>query len=789
MISRAVDALIAALATIAAVIGLTTLTENASWLGRAVWICLAVAAAGLVMRQLTSVRLLVLLGQLVITTWVLVVMFAADRLWFGLPGPDAWERIGQLVTECVAVMQRYAAPIPATEGVQLVFVAGVAALAVLVDFIAVTEEAPGVAGLPLLAAFLTAAANGGSSLSPWYFVIGAVMWLVLVARQGRGRVQRWSTTVASLRTPTSEVEVENQVLWGYGNVARQLGVAAIIAAVVVPAVVPHLPTRYILDGLGRGDSSVGRGGRVGLNSIVDLTRSLQSGDDNIALTYRTSAPSSTPLRVFVSSTYVGGVWPARSVNAPTQQLTQARVIASQIPVADRQLQVESNYVSSPHIASVSPVVSVDFGGQSWYADAATGDLYSNDRPASYSVTYREVDVTSELLQAGIPGATSGRGDPEVQASTTVEAAIAAQLDELTDRVTAGTSSPYAAATAIQKWLRSDGGFSYNLQLPQSVRDENGQEISEPILRFLKSKVGYCAQFASTMVMMARAKGIPARLAIGYLPGRQDDGLYTVRNSDVHAWPELYFAGAGWLRFEPTPAVRTGTAPAYTVPAVVPAPSATTAPQTDSGATGSATSTARDPGAPEVLGPTAVQASSFGDQVRDWFRDPWHVLLLAVLLGLLGSLVLPLTAYLANRRRRSRAATPGELAEAQWDELVSRLGDLGVPPPNGGGTLREWRKHYVREADLDNHAEEVMGHVVATLERSRYARPGSAPTELADDIRTVTRSAATNRPWSQRIQAFFVPQDGVRWWTRSMNRIADAPSRWIDVLFDRFPRRG
>jgi hypothetical protein len=152
-------------------------------------------------------------------------------------------------------------------------------------------------------------------------------------------------------------------------------------------------------------------------------------------------------------------------------------------------------------------------------------------------------------------------------------------------------------------------------------------------------------------------------------------------------------------------------------------------------------------------------------------------------------VLPLTAYLANRRRRSRAATPGELAEAQWDELVSRLGDLGVPPPNGGGTLREWRKHYVREADLDNHAEEVMGHVVATLERSRYARPGSAPTELADDIRTVTRSAATNRPWSQRIQAFFVPQDGVRWWTRSMNRIADAPSRWIDVLFDRFPRRG
>jgi transglutaminase-like putative cysteine protease len=789
MISRAVDALVAALATIAAIIGLTTLTENATWLGRAVWICLAVAAAGLVMRQLTSVRVLVLLGQLIVATWVLVAVFATDRLWYGLPGPDAWGRIGELVNECVAVMQRYAAPIPATEGVQLVFVAGVAGLAILVDFLAVTEEAPGIAGLPLLAAFLTAAANGGASLSPWFFVVAAVMWLVLVARQGRGRVQRWSTTVASLRTPTSEIEVENQVLWGYGNVARQLGVAAIIAAVVIPAVVPHLPTRYILDGLGRGDSSVGRGSRVGFNSTVDLSRSLQSGDDNIAMTYRTSAPSPPPLRIVVSSTYVGGQWPARPVNAPTQQLTQAAVVSSQVPVADRQLQVESNYVSSPHIASVPPVVSVDFGGQSWYADAATGDLYASDRPDSYSVTYREVDVTSEQLQAGIPGASSGRGSPDVQASTTVDAGIAAQLDELTDQVTAGTTSTYAAATAIQKWLRTDGGFSYNLQLPESVLDENGRQINEPILRFLKSKVGYCVQFATTMVMMARAKGIPARMALGYLPGRQDNGLYTVRNSDAHAWPELYFPGAGWLRFEPTPAVRTGAAPTYTVPSAAPAPSATTAPQTDSDATASATSTARDPGAPEVNGPATAQEGSLGDQVREWFRDPWHLLLVAVLLGLLGSLVLPLTAYLVNRRRRSRAATPGELAEAQWDELVSRLGDLGVPPPNGGGTLREWKKHYVREAYLDGQADEAMGHVVATLERSRYARPGAVATELADDVRTVTRSAATNRPWTQRIRAFFVPQDGVRWWTRSMNRIADAPVRWIDAAVDRFPRRG
>jgi hypothetical protein len=151
--------------------------------------------------------------------------------------------------------------------------------------------------------------------------------------------------------------------------------------------------------------------------------------------------------------------------------------------------------------------------------------------------------------------------------------------------------------------------------------------------------------------------------------------------------------------------------------------------------------------------------------------------------------LPLTAFLVNRRRRSRAASPGELAEAQWDQLVSRLGDLGVPQPSGGGTLREWRKHYVREAFLDPQADAAMGTVVATLERSRYARPGSAPVALTEEIRTVTRTAATNRPWPQRVRAFFLPQDGVRWWTRTMTRITDAPGRWIDAVADRFPRRG
>ena len=92
----------------------------------------------------------------------------------------------------------------------------------------------------------------------------------------------------------------------FGKVARQLAFVAVLAALVLPAVIPHLPSRNVLDGLGQSEGGSGRGGRVGFNSTVDLTRSLESRDDHIVMTYRTSAPSAPPLRVVVAADYSGG---------------------------------------------------------------------------------------------------------------------------------------------------------------------------------------------------------------------------------------------------------------------------------------------------------------------------------------------------------------------------------------------------------------------------------------------------------------------------------------------------
>src|SRR5262249_45384186 len=69
-----------------------------------------------------------------------------------------------------------------------------------------------------------------------------------------------------------------------------------------------------------------------------------------------------------------------------------------------------------------------------------------------------------------------------------------------------------------------------------------------------TKTGYCDYFASSMVVMLRTLGIPARLAAGYATGdyNQERGVWEVRESSSHSWPEVFFPRYGWIEFEPTP---------------------------------------------------------------------------------------------------------------------------------------------------------------------------------------------------------------------------------------------
>jgi hypothetical protein len=114
------------------------------------------------------------------------------------------------------------------------------------------------------------------------------------------------------------------------------------------------------------------------------------------------------------------------------------------------------------------------------------------------------------------------------------------------RVIAGDRArAYDQALALEAYLRALP-YTYQVQPPPAAGDVVEQFLFD-------MRAGYCTYYASAMAVMARTLGIPARVAIGYATGEYDraSGAYLVRQSDAHAWPELYIDGR-WLPFEPTP---------------------------------------------------------------------------------------------------------------------------------------------------------------------------------------------------------------------------------------------
>lgn len=118
--------------------------------------------------------------------------------------------------------------------------------------------------------------------------------------------------------------------------------------------------------------------------------------------------------------------------------------------------------------------------------------------------------------------------------------------DLTNQLTNDGQTQTDKAQAIETYLR---GLKYSYEVAPLPPDGDGVD------QFLFSmRQGYCTYYASAMAIMARVAGIPSRVAVGYATGTYDAarGEYIVREQDAHAWPELYIAGQGWTRWEPTP---------------------------------------------------------------------------------------------------------------------------------------------------------------------------------------------------------------------------------------------
>jgi len=126
-------------------------------------------------------------------------------------------------------------------------------------------------------------------------------------------------------------------------------------------------------------------------------------------------------------------------------------------------------------------------------------------------------------------------------------ALDRRIPELARQATKFSRTPFDKALAIESFLRNR--YTYTLNL-------TGKPGEDPLAHFLfESRGGHCEYFASSMVIMLRTLGIPAREVNGFLPGEYNDlgGDYIVRASDAHSWVEVYFPGMDWQVFDPTPA--------------------------------------------------------------------------------------------------------------------------------------------------------------------------------------------------------------------------------------------
>jgi len=108
-------------------------------------------------------------------------------------------------------------------------------------------------------------------------------------------------------------------------------------------------------------------------------------------------------------------------------------------------------------------------------------------------------------------------------------------------------TPYQQAVAVRDYLLNEGGFTYQSNV-SGVNCGNDGVVE----CFATNRVGYCQYYASTMVVLMRMLGVPARMAEGFLPSTPDaNGIELIRKSAAHAWVEVYFPGYGWIDFDPT----------------------------------------------------------------------------------------------------------------------------------------------------------------------------------------------------------------------------------------------
>ncbi|TDC74220.1 transglutaminaseTgpA domain-containing protein, partial [Streptomyces hainanensis] len=757
------------LATVAAASALLPLVDGSDWMVQAAILLGAQTLVGLALRWRGLHPALTVGAQVAASLVLLTVVLAPDYATFGLlPGPQVFEQFGLLLRDGAEDIGHYVAPAPATDGIRMMVFGGVLLIGLLVDVLAVTARSAASAGLPLLALYSVAAGVAQEGPGWPYFLLAAAGYLVLLLAEGRDRLNRWGRFFAGHGPPQGAPAAPRAVPVGpRARTGRRIGVLTLGVAVLAPAALPSLGEGLLdLDG-GRGTGRGGSGDVISVNPVVALQDQLNQQQDRAVLSYRTTSaePSEMYLRLIALDEFTGQEWRSsrwyenRVPEAPwpvsgLSEEVATTAVTTTVEVADYYAQ---NSLPVPY-----PATSVETNGQ-WLFDRGTQTLVTNQRGrtsagASYEIQHLLVRPTAAQLAEAPP--------PSQELTdyyTRVPGDLPQEVAATALGITSSAATDFDRAVALQDWFTTDGGFRYDT----SVASGSG---TQAIVNFLQQREGFCVHFAFTMAAMARTLGIPAQVAVGFTPGtRQPGGAYEVGVHNAHAWPELYFQGVGWVRFEPTPGQ--GNAPSYTRPQesepteqdpeeeqeeVVPAtPSPSEGP------------TPTDPCQRDgnAAGCQEQQQTPESDR-REAGVPIWPIiwggggLLLALLVAA------PPLWRARTRARRLRDGDHGPLPA--WRELLDSAWDFGITPL-ASETPRQAADRIVTVAELPAEPAAAVHRVADAVERALYAPAGSAA-PAASETRGAPAAADTRAAlaglrgtagrWA-RVRASLLPRSAIR----------------------------
>lgn len=771
--------LAAAVAVLLSSSALAPVFADTGWLVRAALAVMVVAAVGAAWERARLPSPLRPLAALVALTGYLVITFVPSTLRVILPTGATVDALRLLVETGLRDVERLATPVPSQPSLVLLAVAGIGAIAVFVDTLAVVVDRPAAAGLPLLALFAVATGVLVDGVGWLPFTLGAIGWLGLLLAEGRDRVSRWG---APFRAGATRASYD---VSGLGRAGRRIGIAAIGLAIIIPALAPPMTNRLLAGGAGDGIGSGGGSNATTVNPITNLSGQLTLPTPRSVLTYQTNDPEPDYLRLTTLDQYDGDGWRSAKLEGTRERDgiqngipdPVQRITASTRPV---QLDVEIAELNSAWLPVAARPDAVRISrSRNWLWDQDSETVYSSrtttGRVDGYELDSTRVLPTPEALDDNtVP--------PEIQPYAQ-RPAVTRTVGRITEDITKGITSHYDKAVAIQRYFATTNGFSYSLDVPTG-------ESEDPLENFLLVKTGFCEQYASAMSAMLRVAGVPARVAVGYTAGVPVDTGFEVTTDDAHAWPEAWFAGAGWVRFEPTPEGQRRNAPDYSLPRTeqeqgqVPttAPSASAAPSTGPGSTDEGSQLDRTLEDEQAL----LEAEGGGG-------GPAGRRSVQVAAGLLVLLAAPVVLHLARRRRRWSEPGP----RAGWAQVHDDAADLG----------HQWRpadspraaaRRLVDERHLSGPAEAALLRLTGAVERSRYAPPGDPLGESpagagADDARagrrdaTVVRQAlreSTAAP--RRWRALVLPPSTLRWVSRG---VGGAVAAGLDALARSSSRAG